>query len=61
MRVRVKVIKLKCEFFPYFLFRFETSSVHFMSRKTDISHGPIDDLASKLIKYGKESTEKDHV
>ena len=30
-----------------------------MSRKTDISLGPIDDLASKLINYGKESKEKD--
>ena len=38
-------------FFQQFLFRFETSSVHFMSRKTDISHGTIDDFASKLINY----------
>ena len=44
---------------PQFLFRFETSSVHFMSRKTDTSQEPIDDLASKLINYDKESKEKD--
>ena len=36
-------------FFSQFLFRFETSSVLFMSRKTDILQGPIDDLTSKLI------------
>ena len=36
-------------FLPQFLFRFETSNVHFMSRKTDISQGPIDHLASKKI------------
>ena len=47
------------DFFLHFLFRFETSSVHFMSRKSDISQGTIDDLASKLINYGKESKEKD--
>ena len=32
--------------------RFETSNVRCMSRKSDISQGPIDDLASKVIKYG---------
>ena len=32
-------------FFSQFLFRFETSSVHFMSRESDVSQGPIDDLA----------------
>ena len=36
-------------FLPQFLFRFETSSVHFMSRKSDTSQGPIDDLTSKMI------------
>ena len=36
-------------FLPQFLFRFETSSIYFMSRKTDISQGPNDDLTSKLI------------
>jgi hypothetical protein len=37
-------------FLPRFLFGFETSNVHFMSRESDsISHGPFDDLASKLI------------
>ena len=46
-------------FLPQFLFRFETSSVHFISRESDISHETIDDLASKLIIYGKESKEKD--
>ena len=30
-----------------------------MSRKTDISWETIDDLASKLINYGKESKEKE--
>ena len=32
-----------------------------MSRKTDIPLETIDDLASKLINYGKESKEKDHI
>ena len=32
-----------------------------MSRKSDISQETVDDLASKLIKYGKESKEKDQV
>ena len=41
------------------LFHLEKSNVHYMSRKTDISQEPIDDLASKLINYGKESKEKD--
>ena len=36
-------------FFPQILFRVETSSVCLMSRKTDISQGTIEDLASKLI------------
>ena len=45
-------------FLPQYLFRFETSSVHFMSRETDISNVTIDDFTSKLIKYGKESKEK---
>ena len=31
------------------MFRFETSNVHIMSRKSDISQEPIDDLALKLI------------
>ena len=35
--------------FLHFLFRLKTSSVHSKSRKSDISHGTIDDLASKLI------------
>ena len=33
----------------FFLFRFETSKVHFMSRKTDVSPFKIYDLASKGI------------
>ena len=40
------------------LFRIETSSVHFMSRKTDVSQRPIDDLASKLINYVTKSVKK---
>ena len=32
-----------------FLFRFETSNTYDMNRQTDILHGPIDDLASKVI------------
>ena len=43
-----------------FLCPFETSSVHFMSRESDIWQRPIDDLESKVINYGKESKEKDH-
>ena len=43
-----------------FLNRFETSSVHDMSRKTDVSQETIDDLTSKVIQYGKDSKEKDH-
>ena len=46
-------------FLAQFLFRSETFSVHFMSRKSDILLETIDDLASKVIKYGKESGEKD--
>ena len=42
-------------FCPQLLFRFETSSVHFASREIDIAQKPIDDLASKVIKSGKES------
>ena len=45
-------------FLLQFLFRFETSSVHFMSRKSDISQRPIDDLASKLINYLTSSVKK---
>ena len=45
-------------FFPHFLFRFETSSVHLMSRKSDILQGTIDDLTLKLMACGKESKEK---
>ena len=48
-------------FFPQFLFHFETSNVHFMSRKSDISQEPIDDLASKLINYLTTSLEKGSV
>ena len=36
-------------FLSHFLFRFVTSSVRYMSRKSDILHGPIDDLALKII------------
>jgi len=43
-----------------FSFRFEAQSVHFISRKIYISLGPIDDLASKPINYGKETKGKDH-
>ena len=35
------------DFFPHFLFRVETSNVHDMSRKSDISQAPIDDLGIK--------------
>ena len=45
-------------FFSGFLFRFETSNVHIMSRKNDISLGPIDDLASKRINYLTASVKK---
>ena len=45
-------------FFPYLLFHFETSNVHYMSRKTDILQGTIDDLASKLINYLTKSVQK---
>ena len=45
-------------FFLQFLFRFETSNVHFMSRKSDISQETIDDLASKLINYLSKSVKK---
>ena len=38
-------------FLPQFLFRFETSSVLFMSRKSDISQGTIDYFASKMISF----------
>ena len=51
--------RFEAENFQPCCFRFETSSVHFMSREIDISHGTIDDLASKVINYGKESKEKD--
>ena len=47
------------DFFQLFCLCFETSSVHFSSRKRDILQATIDDLASKVIKYGKESKEKD--
>ena len=43
-----------------FLFPFETSNVHFMSRESDIWQRPIDDLESKVINYGKEIKEKYH-
>ena len=56
----VPCIKVHSGFFPQFLFRFETSIVHFMSRESDISQETIDDLASKRINYGKESNGKDH-
>ena len=46
------------DFFPHFCCRFETSSIHFKSRESDISHGPIDDLASKLINYITTSVKK---
>ena len=46
------------DFFPQFLFRFETSSVHFLSRENDVSHGPIDDLTAKLINYLTKSVKK---
>ena len=49
------------EFFPQFLFRFKTSSVHLNSRESDISHGTIDDLASKLINYLTKSVKKGSV
>ena len=48
-------------FFPQFLFRFETLNIHFMSRKSDISQEPSDDLASKLINYFATSVEKGSV
>ena len=44
--------------FPQFLFRFETSSVHFTSRKSDISQETMDDLGSKLINYLTASVKK---
>ena len=52
------IFQCTVDFLSQFLFRFETSSVLFMSRKTDISHGPIDDLASKLINYLTTSVKK---
>ena len=39
------------DFFHNLCICFETSSVHFMSCETDISHGPLDDLASKQIHF----------
>ncbi len=45
--------------FIQLLFRFETSSVHLMIRKTDISKGPINDLASKLIFFNAFLTKID--
>ena len=47
------------DFFTVFE-KIETSSVHFMGRESDISQETIDELASKLINYGKDSKEKDH-
>ena len=45
--------------FPiFFVSRFETSSVHEKSRKSDISQGTIDDLASKVINYLTKSVKK---
>ena len=46
------------DFSPQFLFRFETSSVLFMSRESDISQKTIDDLASKLISFLTKSVKK---
>ena len=47
-------IATKCtvDFVTHFLFRFETSSVYLMSRKSDILQETIDDLALKLTNYG---------
>ena len=44
-----------------FLFRFGTSSVHFMSRKTDVPQETIDVLTSKLINYLTASVKKGSV
>ena len=45
-------------FFPQFWFCLDTSNVHFKSRESDISHEPIDDLASKLINHLTKSVKK---
>ena len=46
---QIESVQLHNRFLQQFLFRFETSSVHFISHESDISQGPIDDLTSKMI------------
>ena len=51
-------VECTVDFFHDFWFRCETSNVHFMSRKSDISQGPIDESASKVINYLTTSVKK---
>ena len=44
-RLNAQCSMVQSGFYPQFLFRFETSSIHFMSRKTDILQETIDDLS----------------